>query len=389
MVTKYERDIYLFLSLYRFFAYGLAVILIQGLLLEDAASRAPLRTFVLLSLLGVYTLLKVVGPLRWWQRDPTTYIVLGGDALVCIFILLFTSGLDSPYLLYSLMSVVTASLLFQEKLALSGAALFSLAVVLAHLTPALWSTNFTWIMQGNYLLWLVLYVASTFLIASIVYRTNLNIRRRIESDAVQEERRRIRREIHDGLAQTLTYLGMKIESVGRLIADKRPSEAQAALEEVRSLAEDSYQEARESIDELAVDTLPLIPALNDYVEEFGQASGIQTEFEGSTAGFEPPPAAEFQFLRIIQEALANIRRHAQATRAWVTLGSTSESVELLVRDNGRGFVLGNTRGNGPGHHGLKVMRERAESLGGTLDITSGPGRGTEVLVRVPRGRFRR
>ena len=230
-------------------------------------------------------------------------------------------------------------------------------------------------MEGNYLLWMVLYVGASFLVATIVYRTNLNIRRRI------------RRETHDGLAQTLTYLGIKIESVGRLIKNERPAEAQAALEEVRALAQDSYDEARESIEQLAAEPLHLIPALGEYVQQFGQRSGIQTEFDAPMAEFQPSPAAEFQLLRIIQEALANIRRHAQATRAWVTLGSTPDMVEVMVRDNGRGFVQDDNGGGGGGrgHHGLVVMRERAESLGGSLDITSGPGEGTEIRVSLPRG----
>jgi len=129
MITKYERDIYLFLSLYRFFAYGLAVILIQGVQL-DTVDGPPFRSYVLLSVVGIYSLLKVLGPLRWWRQDSSTYVVLGGDAVASLVVLLLTNGLDSPYLLYSLSPVLTASLLFREKLALSGASLFSIAITL-------------------------------------------------------------------------------------------------------------------------------------------------------------------------------------------------------------------------------------------------------------------
>ena len=388
MSTKYERDIYLFLSLYRFFAYGLAVILIQGVQL-DSDSGPPFRSYVLLSVVGIYSLLKVLGPLRWWRQDSSTYVVLGGDAIASLVVLLLTNGLDSPYLLYSLTPVITASLLFKEKLALAGASLFSIAITIAHLSADWWNTSFTSIIEGNYLLWLILYVTTSFVIATSVYRTNLNIRRRIESDATQDERGRIRREIHDGLAQSLTYLSIKTEAVGKLIAANQPSEAHAALEEVRAIVKDTYDEVRESIDQLAVDPFPLILVLSEYVGEAGNRNGFETEFEGPSKPLQLPPAAEFQLLRIVQEALANIRRHSKATKAWVSLDENKRMVELTIRDNGCGFVTNDdAKKNGAGHHGLQVMRERAESLGGTLEITTGDQEGTEVRVLLPRRRLR-
>ena len=146
MPTKHERDIYLFLSLYRFFAYGLAVILIQAVRLDPLAGPS-LSTYVLLILIGIYTLLKVLGPLRWWRQDHTTYAVLGGDVLVCVLILLLTGGLDSPYLLYSLSPVVAATLLFQERMAIAGAAVFSVSVIVAHVTLAWTNSEYTWVME--------------------------------------------------------------------------------------------------------------------------------------------------------------------------------------------------------------------------------------------------
>jgi len=385
MTTKYEKDIYVFLSLYRFLAYGLAVILIQGVEL-DTGQDTPLRNFVVIGAVGVYSLLKVLGPLRWWREDSSTYIVLGGDALVCLVLLLLTNGLDSPYLLYSLTPLITASLLFREELALAGASVFTIGITVAHLTSEWSGTSFTPITEGNYLLWLILYATTTFVIATSVYRTNLNIRRRIEADATQDERRRIRREIHDGLAQSLTYLSMKTESVGKLIAAQRTSDAQAALQEVRAIVQDTYEEVRDSIDQLAVEPFPLIPVLSEYVTEAGRRDGIETHFDAPSESLKIPPVAEFQLFRIVQEALANVRRHANATEAWVTLENTPQMVELVIRDNGDGFSTNDSSpgNNGTGHHGLKGMRERAESLGGTLDITSGPEHGTEIRVSLPR-----
>lgn len=242
-------------------------------------------------------------------------------------------------------------------------------------------------MEGNYLLWLMLYVTASFVIATSVYRANLNIRRRIEADLVEDERSRMRGEMQEGLAQNLINLSTKIESVGELIGAERSSEAQALLREVRALAKDSFSKTRESIDQLAVEPLPLVPALEENVGEFGERSGVQAHFEADSVTSVLPPAAEVQLLRIVQEALANVERHAGAANAWVTLGSTRDAVHLTVRDDGRGLTSDVNEGKDAGRRGVQGMRERAEGLGGTLHITSAAGEGTEVRVSVPRGRY--
>ena len=153
MRTRYDRDIYLFLSLYRFFAYGLAVVLIQ--VVDTGATGLGFQTYLLLTTMGAYTLVKVMGPLRWWQTDPMTYVVLGGDLLVGLLALLLTGGLTSGFLLYSFLPVITAALLFEERLALLTAGISSLTVTLAHLVLSRWTDTFAWIMEGNVLLWAV------------------------------------------------------------------------------------------------------------------------------------------------------------------------------------------------------------------------------------------
>ena len=391
MANKYQRDIYLFLSLYRFFAYGLAVILIQRVAVDGVTGLGD-GTYLVLASMGVYSLLKVLGPLRWWRADPSTYVVLGGDVLVCVLVTLWTGGLNSPYLLYSLAPVITAAMLFQERLALAVASILSVSTVAAHLTPAWLDTSYSWLLDSNYLLWTVLYVSANFLIGTAVYRSNLNIRRYIESEATLAERRRIRREIHDGLAQMLTTVIMKSEIVGKLIERDRLPEALQASTELHSLSQDLYQEVRDSLDELSVEPFPFIPVLREYVQDFEQRTGIETRFQPPVGALQLPPSAELQLLRIVQEALSNVSRHSHASMAWVRLQSTPRAVELSIRDNGDGFptpVNGEREASadGAGHHGLTGMRERAESLGAALNITSGDGQGTVLRVVVPRSRL--
>ena len=391
MADKYQRDIYVFLSLYRFFAYGLAVILFQrvpGFVLSDIGERDNL----VLAAIGVYTLLKVIGPLQWSRADPATYVVLGGDAVVAVAILLMTGALNSPYLLYSLSPVITAAMLFQERLALAVASLLSVSVVVAHLTPAWLGTDYSWVLDGNFLLWMVLYVSAAYLIGTAVYRSNLNIRRYIETEATLAERRRIRREIHDGLAQMLTSVTMKSELVGKLIERERTAEALETSKELHALSQDLYQEVRDSLDELSVEPFPFIPVLKEYLQDFEGRSGIETRFQPPVGPLQIPPSAELQLLRIAQEALANVRKHSHASTAWVRLLSTPRTVELSVQDNGDGFGASSNGeesadgADGRGHHGIDGMRERAESLGATLNITSQEGQGTLLHLVLPRSK---
>ena len=308
MRTRYERDIYLFLSLYRFFAYGLAVVLIQ---VVPGATTVGSQTYLLLATVGLYTLVKVMGPLRWWQRDPMTYIVLGGDLLVCLLALLLTGGLTSGFLLYGFLPVITAALLFEERLALLAAGISSITIAFAHVVLTQWTDNFTWVMEGNILLWLLFYIIASVLVATSVYRTNLNIRQLIQEGATLEERRRMRREIHDGVAQALSYLSMKTDTVSQLVAEQQIPHALKGLEEVREAVDETYRAVRESLDQLSVEVgaAPLAVAIEEYLKQFGERNGIWTSLESSGPIPTLSPVAEIQALRITQEALANIRKH--------------------------------------------------------------------------------
>lgn len=387
MDSRYERDIYLFLSVYRFLAYGLAVILIQVVSLN--AGGPSLQDYLLLSSIGVYTLFKVLGPLRWREEGLMTYVMLGGDVLVSLLALLLTGGLSSGFLLYSFIPVITAALLTRESVAIGVALAAPAALATAHTVLRIWLPAFVWIMEGNFLLWLIVYSVSALLFATAAYRTNLNIRRRIEMEGVVEERRRMRREIHDGVAQTLGYLNLKAEAVSQSVAASQVPQALAGMSEIRSAIQQTYQDIRESLDQLSADaaTAPLVPTLAEYVKWFGERNGIPAHFEASAQPFTLSPGAELHLLRAIQESLTNVRKHAKATEVWVTLNVAALGVEAVIKDNGIGFQVsgGSANGGGAGtvHHGLRIIRERAESAGGMLTVTSAPGMGTEVRLRLP------
>ncbi len=250
MHTRYEREAYQFLAVYRFLAYALAVMFTQIAPFFTAPRMPPLQLYIILSTLGVYTILKVFSPLQWRERSPMTYLILIGDFLLSILLVIYTNGLNSSFLLYSLTPIMTAALLFEEKIALALAATASLALSISHIALSQFTDMFASIMQGHNLTLLIVYTLFCFVVATVPYRINLNIRRRIEREAIIEERRRIAREIHDGVAQSLSYLNMKTKTVSDLLSSQNTMQALTEINEIREVVQDTYEDIRESIDQL-------------------------------------------------------------------------------------------------------------------------------------------
>ena len=203
--------------------------------------------------------------------------------------------------------------------------------------------------------------------------------------AVLEERQRVAREVHDGMAQTLGYLNVQMGIVDHLLAQGDIQRAQAELGTMARVTRDAYEDLRQSITDLRMPVPPvgsLRRALREYVERFALQTGIPCHFEGyrGTAA-SLPAAAEVQLIRIVQEALSNVRKHAPGAEVWVSVTANSRAVHVEVRDNGPGFDIAAVPVGGL--FGLKTMKERAESVGGTLIIDSRPGAGTRVDVVIP------
>ncbi|MBI2287745.1 MAG: hypothetical protein HYU83_01975, partial [Chloroflexi bacterium] len=253
MLTRYEKEAYQFLAVYRFLSYALAVLFTQvgpPLMLSQITN---LQLYIVLGILGIYSMLRVFSPLRWREKSTMTYLILAGDFLLSILLVIYTNGLNSIFLLYSLTPIMTAALFFQEKIALSLAAIASLLLSLTHIALSQMSIRFTWIMQGYNLTLLIVYTLFCFVVAMVPYRINLNIRRRIEREAIIEERRRIAREIHDGVAQSLSYLNMKTKLVSDSVAAQNTVKALTELSDVRKTVQDTYDDIRESIDQLSTE----------------------------------------------------------------------------------------------------------------------------------------
>jgi len=228
------------------------------------------------------------------------------------------------------------------------------------------------------------------LLRTIAHQTALAIRNaqlynRLGQMAILEERYRLSREIHDGLAQTLGYLGLQAERLEALIASGR---AQAALQEVSELRRTvraAYVDVREAIDGLRLSVEQpgqLAARLRSYVSEFSRQSGIAADFEAWPDDLSVDPSIGLQLLRIAQEALTNVRKHALATQVYVRLSRSDKELELSVTDNGLGFPP-SPQPESHRSYGLVSMRERAQSLGGNLAVATRPGQGTRIIVTVP------
>ncbi len=217
---------------------------------------------------------------------------------------------------------------------------------------------------------------------------NARLQERVQSLAVFEERERIAREIHDSVGQVLGYVNTKAQAVKLLLDTGKMVEAQAQLIQLEEAARDVYADLREAILGLRTETSPerrLMPALQEYVRRFGELSGVSTELivEGDPASYAFSPTAELHLIRIIQEALTNVRKHAMAQRAWVRFSERAGVLTVLVSDDGLGFDPTQPPGGAWPRFGLQTMRERAEAIGGKFLVRSRNGSGTEVVVSLP------
>jgi signal transduction histidine kinase len=208
--------------------------------------------------------------------------------------------------------------------------------------------------------------------------------------AIQGERERIAREMHDGLAQVLAYVNTKSQAVDEMLADGRVAEARKQLGELAAAARSVYVDVREAILNLSPPVLPergLSSALEEYAARYAESSKLAVRFEATAEANRAPLSAEVQteVFGVAREALTNVRKHARAQRVTVALARDGSEVVLRISDDGVGFDS-EKAGSGPEkwpHFGLAGMRERAEAVGGRIVWRSQPGSGSTVELRVP------
>jgi len=204
--------------------------------------------------------------------------------------------------------------------------------------------------------------------------------------AMTEERVRLGRELHDGLGQVLGYVKMRAQVARDLLAQGEVAEVDDYLANLTAVAQDAHTDIREyllGVRAAAAPEAAFRDALEQYLIQFNRNYGIRTEL--TTSGIQGnllEPTAEVQLLRIIQEALTNTRKYAQATRVQISLTRQGNRLSVVIQDDGGGFDPTRPAADGP-TFGLRFMRERAEELHGSLEVHSAPGQGTRITVKVP------
>ena len=200
--------------------------------------------------------------------------------------------------------------------------------------------------------------------------------------ATEEERKRIARELHDGIAQSLAALRIRLR-VARTVADD--AERAKLLEQVSSEMGEAMEELRRIARGLrppALDMLGLGPAIESHARNIADATGMAADLQLEDIGHRLPPEAELALYRVIQEALSNVARHSGADMFRLQLGVSENHVHADVADNGRGLDVARAMSSNGGL-GLFGMQERAGYMGGSVKIESEPGAGTRVHVLVP------
>jgi signal transduction histidine kinase len=214
---------------------------------------------------------------------------------------------------------------------------------------------------------------------------NARLYEKVQAVAVLEERERISKELHDGLAQVLGYVITKSQATRQLL--RKMTMANDYLVELENVAQDVYTDTREAI--LGLKTAisgdrNIVSALREYSTRFTQMHGIKTKLEVDDRIIPAlSPQVEVQAIRVVQEALCNVRKHAQASHAIIRVTSVDGVVTIVVEDDGKGFDVSKVNNSDWTKCGLRNIKERAESIHSVLNVESGPENGTRITLSIP------
>jgi two-component system, NarL family, sensor histidine kinase DegS len=335
---------------------------------------------------GVYAYLLIlsyqVASYLWVGRRHARAVIFGSlclDLLVFLSLLAMSGGIKSALMPTQLVYTMLFALLYPSPLAIVPP-LLTLPVV-AKLDQILGTQT----LPGDLLLLLWFSALNVTVVYVMVYLEGreraafhqvVELQHHRRESALVGERTRIAREIHDSVGAALSGVLLQAEY---LLPRAESPELRAELEELRETAAQGIDELRRAVSVMRHE-FDLTASAADYVEAFGQRHHLEARFESE--GLEPDlePEVQLVLFRVLQEALANVARHAAAKGVEVRFRFREGVAALHVADDGKGFDPASVVA---GHYGLRNMSERASRLGGTLRITSEPGRGTRLEVEVP------
>jgi PAS domain S-box-containing protein len=218
------------------------------------------------------------------------------------------------------------------------------------------------------------------------HRERLRILSRRLVEVQEEERRSLARELHDRVGQNLAALNLNLNILRSQLTNTALLEVGQRLSDSVNLVNQILSITRNVMGDLRSDVLDdygLEAAVREYAEKFTARTGVQVVFDKSAKTVaRMEPSIEMTLLRIAQEALTNVAKHAQAKQATVSFSADHEAVYMSIQDDGIG-ILSWQRANQPGSHGLRIIRERAEAFGGSVQVQSTYKKGTRIDVKIP------
>ncbi len=229
-------------------------------------------------------------------------------------------------------------------------------------------------------------LVETFALQAGIAIQNARLHEQVQRLAIVDERDRISRELHDSVIQSIYAVTLSLDDVPELV-EEAPVEARQRVDDAIDALHGVIRDIRNFIfglRPLLLDSETLLDGLEVLATELRRSTAIEVE----TSGVEPdavPLDVVAELLAVAREALANVARHSDATRAWLRVATPDGGVRLEIADDGTGFAADVAPPRG--HHGLANMRARADALGGSFAIESRPGDGTRIIVSVPRTRM--
>ncbi len=313
------------------------------------------------------------------RREVTiTYISLLLDLPFVVYLIIYTGGLRSPLIFLQLLYTMFFALLFTKPLTIIPPLM--LLPVIAHIDQLVFVRG---LVLQDVLLLIMYALANLLLLYSIVY---FNTQENIQHDEIMklkdamrelelsDERLRLSREIHDGIGATLSAMIMQTDFI---LSQSDPAAARRETEELRNMAEEGMEELRRAVVLLRSD-FDLRNLLSNMTDRFRSRNDIELSSEILISENGLKPDELLAIFRIIQEALTNVARHSGAKNVRLSVLIKRDAFEINVADDGKGFDPGLCPEN---HYGIINMKERARLINATLQIESGEGKGTKVILK--------
>jgi two-component system nitrate/nitrite sensor histidine kinase NarX len=218
---------------------------------------------------------------------------------------------------------------------------------------------------------------------------NLRLGEREREHAVSEERNLVAQGLHDSIAQSLNFLNLQVQMLDQSVKDKNIGDVADIVPLLRAGVQQSYEDVRELLHNFRSRLVEgtLIDALQTTVDKFRRQTGLAAELVADVDGAPFPREHQLQLLFIVQEALSNVRKHADAKSVVVRLEDRHDFT-LSITDDGAGFDPAQLDMRGDEHIGIHIMRERAHRIDAALAVTSAPGSGTSISLTLPQAQRR-